>query len=59
LTAESLSEALKKATTDEKQIAKAKVVGETIRRENGVVRAIEAIYRDLVSHPLVLGGRDG
>lgn len=49
LTVEALSDALKKATTDEKQIAKAKVVGEMIRRENGVVRAIEAIYRDLVS----------
>lgn len=49
LTAANLAEALKKATTDEKQIAKAKVVGEMIRKENGVQRAIEAIYRDLVS----------
>ncbi|ORY29024.1 hypothetical protein BCR39DRAFT_559323 [Naematelia encephala] len=47
LTAESLAEALRKATTDEKQIAKAKVVGEMIRKENGVKKAIEAIYRDL------------
>ncbi|WVR05782.1 hypothetical protein IAU60_002807 [Kwoniella sp. DSM 27419] len=47
LTAQALSEALKKATTDEKQIAKAKIIGEMIRRENGVAKAIEAIYRDL------------
>lgn len=32
LTAEHLTEALVKATTDEKQIAKAKVVGEMIRK---------------------------
>jgi hypothetical protein len=32
LTAENLTEALLKATTDEKQIAKAKVVGEMIRK---------------------------
>lgn len=57
---------MKKATTDEKQIAKAKIVGEMIRKvgysspvlvrwssadveqENGVAKAIEVIYRDLV-----------
>ena len=64
LTSENLAEALKKATTDEKQIAKAKIVGQMIRtvglpihvhecapdakQENGVSRAVEAIYRDLV-----------
>jgi len=47
LTSENLAEALRKATTDEKQIAKAKVVGQMIRKENGVAKAIEAIYRDL------------
>jgi len=47
LTSEILAGALRKATTDEKQIAKAKVVGEIIRKENGVARAIQAIYRDL------------
>ncbi|WRT64019.1 uncharacterized protein IL334_000946 [Kwoniella shivajii] len=47
LTSEHLAEALIKATTDEKQISKAKVVGEMIRKENGVAKAIEAIYRDL------------
>jgi len=44
---------LKKATTDEKQIAKAKIVGSMIRQENGVTKAIEAIYRDLVSTVLL------
>nr|XP_019014859.1 sterol 3-beta-glucosyltransferase [Kwoniella pini CBS 10737]OCF53640.1 sterol 3-beta-glucosyltransferase [Kwoniella pini CBS 10737] len=47
LTSEALAEALIKATTDAKQIAKAKIVGEMIRKENGVSKAIEAIYRDL------------
>ncbi|WVQ71264.1 hypothetical protein IAR50_000790 [Cryptococcus sp. DSM 104548] len=47
LDSESLAKALVKATGDEKQIAKAKDVGEVVRRENGVARAIEAIYRDL------------
>ncbi|WVQ62325.1 uncharacterized protein L199_000464 [Kwoniella botswanensis] len=47
LTSEALAEALIKATTDEKQIAKARIVGEMIRKENGVAKAIEAIYRDL------------
>lgn len=32
LTAENLTEALRKATTDEKQVQKAKVVGEMIRK---------------------------
>ncbi|KAI5123707.1 hypothetical protein M0805_000302 [Coniferiporia weirii] len=35
------------ATTDERQIAKAKLVGEKIRSENGVATAVESIYRDL------------
>jgi len=47
LTVESLTEALVYATTDEKQIDRAKLVGEQIRAENGVTTAIEAIYRDL------------
>ncbi|ODN84084.1 hypothetical protein, variant [Cryptococcus amylolentus CBS 6039] len=47
LDSEQLAKALVKATSDEKQIAKAKDVGEVVRRENGVARAIEAIYRDL------------
>ncbi|WVQ85442.1 hypothetical protein IAT38_007607 [Cryptococcus sp. DSM 104549] len=47
LTCSNLVAALLKATTDQRQIAKAKVVGEIIRKENGVAKAIEAIYRDL------------
>ncbi|EJD04268.1 UDP-Glycosyltransferase/glycogen phosphorylase [Fomitiporia mediterranea MF3/22] len=47
LSVEALSEALTLATTDEKQIAKARLVGERIRSENGVATAIESIYRDL------------
>jgi hypothetical protein len=47
LTVESLAEALVAATTDLRQIARAKLVGEQIRSENGVATAIEAIYRDL------------
>ncbi|KAG9223145.1 hypothetical protein CCMSSC00406_0000166 [Pleurotus cornucopiae] len=47
LTVETLTEALVTATTDVKQISRAKVLGEKIRGENGVATAIEAIYRDL------------
>ncbi|KIK49556.1 glycosyltransferase family 1 protein [Suillus luteus UH-Slu-Lm8-n1] len=47
LTVESLTEALVSATTDIKQIERARLVGEQIRIENGVATAIEAIYRDL------------
>lgn len=47
LTVESMTEALVSATTDIKQIERAKLVGEQIRAENGVATAIEAIYRDL------------
>ncbi|KAI6045078.1 glycosyltransferase family 1 protein [Pisolithus marmoratus] len=47
LTVENLKDALVAATTDQKQIGRAKLVGEQIRSENGVGTAIEAIYRDL------------
>ncbi|KAF9478691.1 glycosyltransferase family 1 protein [Pholiota conissans] len=47
LTATALSDALVLATTDPKQIARAKILGEQIRAENGVATAIESIYRDL------------
>ncbi|KAF7792479.1 hypothetical protein EIP86_003520 [Pleurotus ostreatoroseus] len=47
LTVQSLTEALVSATTDVKQIERAKMVGEQIRAEDGVGTAIEAIYRDL------------
>ncbi|KAH8120518.1 UDP-Glycosyltransferase/glycogen phosphorylase [Phellopilus nigrolimitatus] len=47
LTVESLADALTVATSDERQIAKARLVGEKIRSENGVATAVESIYRDL------------
>ncbi|KAF9519924.1 glycosyltransferase family 1 protein [Hydnum rufescens UP504] len=47
LTVDSLTEALRSATTDPKQIERARLVGEAIRAENGVTNAVEAIYRDL------------
>ncbi|KAI0274778.1 hypothetical protein BC834DRAFT_814654 [Gloeopeniophorella convolvens] len=47
LTVDNLSEALIAATTDQKQIARARLLGEQIRSENGVGTAIEALYRDL------------
>ncbi|KAJ3718409.1 hypothetical protein C8R42DRAFT_697487 [Lentinula raphanica] len=47
LTVDSLTEALRIATTDPKQISKAKALGEQIRKENGVDTAVESIYRDL------------
>jgi sterol 3beta-glucosyltransferase len=47
LTVSNLSEALNAATTDSKQISRAKFIGEQIRGEDGVTVAIESIYRDL------------
>ncbi|KAG8714883.1 Sterol 3-beta-glucosyltransferase [Ceratobasidium sp. 423] len=47
LTVENLTAALRAATTDVKQIERAKLVGQSIRAENGVRTAVEAIYRDL------------
>ncbi|KZV92112.1 UDP-Glycosyltransferase/glycogen phosphorylase [Exidia glandulosa HHB12029] len=47
MTVDSLATALHAATTDEKQIGRAALVGQQIRAENGVATAIEAIYRDL------------
>ncbi|TFK30745.1 hypothetical protein FA15DRAFT_662784 [Coprinopsis marcescibilis] len=47
LTVKGLTEAFVAATTDQKQIARAKLVGEQIRKENGVAVAIESIYRDM------------
>ncbi|GAA6009840.1 hypothetical protein JCM11491_000834 [Sporobolomyces phaffii] len=42
-----VTEALIAATTDEKQIERARQAGEDIRKEDGVATAIECIYRDL------------
>jgi sterol 3beta-glucosyltransferase len=47
MTVEHLAAAITLAVTDEKQIARAKLAGETIRKEDGVGKAIECIYRDL------------
>ncbi|PCH33350.1 glycosyltransferase family 1 protein [Wolfiporia cocos MD-104 SS10] len=47
LTVESLTQALVNAATDQKQIDRARVVGERIRSEDGVGTAMEALYRDL------------
>ncbi|KAF8592020.1 glycosyltransferase family 1 protein [Ramaria rubella] len=47
LTVENLTAALLAATTDIKQISRAKIIGQTIRSEDGVGKAVESIYRDL------------
>ncbi|KAI9656715.1 MAG: Sterol 3-beta-glucosyltransferase [Trizodia sp. TS-e1964] len=41
------SRALWEATTDQRMINKAKVLGDEIRKENGVETAIQSIYRDM------------
>ncbi|KPV76709.1 glycosyltransferase family 1 protein [Rhodotorula graminis WP1] len=46
-TVENLTEALKTAVSDDKQIERARLAGEEIRKEDGVATAIECIYRDL------------
>ncbi|KAJ7456588.1 glycosyltransferase family 1 protein [Mycena latifolia] len=47
LTVDALTDALITATTDIKQIDRARLIGEEIRKENGVATAIESIYRDM------------
>jgi len=47
LTVDGLADALRTATSDVKQIDRARLVGEQIRAENGPATAVEAIYRDL------------
>ncbi|SCV72662.1 BQ2448_4199 [Microbotryum intermedium] len=47
LTVETLASAIHKAVTDEKQIDRANLAGQQIRKEDGVGTAIECIYRDL------------
>jgi len=65
LTVDNLAEALRTATTDVKQIEKAKLLGQKIRAENGVDKAVEAIYRDLeyarslIKQPSTPGQDDG
>ncbi|KAI2634459.1 glycosyltransferase family 1 protein [Xylaria nigripes] len=45
--ANSFAKALWEATHSDRMIVKARVLGETIRKENGVNTAIQTIYRDL------------
>ena len=47
LTADSLAAALITATTNAKQIERARKLGEQIRAEDGIGNAVKAIYRDL------------
>ncbi|KAJ6574687.1 glycosyltransferase family 1 protein [Mycena capillaripes] len=47
LTVDTLTDALISATTDIKQIDRARLIGEEIRGEDGVATAIESIYRDM------------
>ncbi|GAC93146.1 glycosyltransferase [Pseudozyma hubeiensis SY62] len=47
LTVDTLAQALIKATSDKKQIERARRLGEQIRGEDGVGTAVKVIYRDL------------
>lgn len=47
LTVDSLSRALHLATSEIKQIKRAQLIGQEIRKEDGVANAIEMIYRDM------------
>jgi sterol 3beta-glucosyltransferase len=47
LTVEALTDALVSATSDVKQVERARMIGTQIRAENGVSNAIQALYRDL------------
>jgi hypothetical protein len=47
LTVDALTDALISATTDAKQVERARAIGAQIRAENGVENAIQALYRDL------------
>ncbi|KAJ7693646.1 hypothetical protein B0H17DRAFT_1278469 [Mycena rosella] len=47
LTVDTLADAFVSATTDIKQVDRARLIGEEIRSENGVATAIESIYRDM------------
>lgn len=47
LSVEILAQALQRVTTDQAMIDNAASVGQSIRAENGVAKAIETIYREL------------
>ncbi|TVY71189.1 Sterol 3-beta-glucosyltransferase [Lachnellula suecica] len=54
-----LSRAIWMATNDERMIIKARVLGETIRSEDGVGTAIQFIYRDLEYAKSLIKTKDG
>ncbi|QSZ28778.1 hypothetical protein DSL72_003283 [Monilinia vaccinii-corymbosi] len=53
------SRALWEASHSERMIVKAKVLGEKIRKENGVDTAIQCIYRDMEYAKSLIKGKDG
>ncbi|PQE26431.1 putative Sterol 3-beta-glucosyltransferase protein [Rutstroemia sp. NJR-2017a BBW] len=53
------SKALREASHSEWMITKAKVLGERIRKENGVETAIQCIYRDMEYAKSLIKGEDG
>ncbi|TVY40968.1 Sterol 3-beta-glucosyltransferase [Lachnellula subtilissima] len=55
----SFARALWLATNDQRMIVKAKILGETIRSENGVNTAIQSIYRDLEYAKSLIKNSDG
>lgn len=59
LNVSSFSRALWESCNSQRMIIKAKVLGETIRKENGVDTAIQSIYRDLEYAKSLIKRRDG
>ncbi|PVH87910.1 glycosyltransferase family 1 protein [Cadophora sp. DSE1049] len=59
LNVSSFSRAMWEACNSQRMIVKAKVLGETIRQENGVDTAIQSIYRDLEYAKSLIKRRDG
>ncbi|KAI9641319.1 Sterol 3-beta-glucosyltransferase [Ciborinia camelliae] len=53
------SRALWEASNSERMIIKAKVLGEQIRKENGVDTAIQCIYRDMEYAKSLIKGKEG
>lgn len=47
LTTDALAKAMVSATTNERQIARARAIGASIRGEDGIGKAIQSLYRDL------------
>ncbi|CZS97997.1 probable Sterol 3-beta-glucosyltransferase [Rhynchosporium agropyri] len=59
LNVSTFSRAMWEACNSQRMIVKAKVLGETIRQENGVDMAIQSIYRDLDYAKSLIKRRDG